>query len=177
MDEKLGNGLERPTTWPPQKKLVKILCFCLLDNHFHLLLKEIRKGGVSMFMRKLSTSMANHFNEKYKEKGSVFQGAYRSKTINDDIYLRYVSAYIQVKNAFEMFEGGTEKALKKFDAAYEWASKNPYTSLGDYAGTRASPIIDKNILGEIFNPSSYKTFSKEVVYGREGMEIQENGLE
>ena len=76
-----------------------------------------------------------------------------------------------------MFPGGIKNAIKKFDAAYEWASKNPYTSLGEYAGTRESPLIEKDILGEIFNPSSYKTFSKEVMYGRAGIEFEENGLE
>ncbi|OHA26380.1 MAG: hypothetical protein A3C06_01615 [Candidatus Taylorbacteria bacterium RIFCSPHIGHO2_02_FULL_46_13] len=166
IDENIAHTLERPKSWQPQQKIVRILSFCLLDNHFHLLLKEIKKGGISTFMQKLGTSMANHFNEKYKEKGGLFQGAYRSKTIDTDEYLRYVSVYIQVKNAFEMYKGGTASALKDFDSAYAWAGKYPYSSLGDYAGMRDSPIIEKDILGKIFSPEEYKVFSKEVMLNR-----------
>ncbi len=166
MEEKIANTLKRPAVWPTQKKVVKILCFCLLDNHFHLLLKETREDGIALFMQKLGTGMAMHFNTKYKEKGSLFQGSYRARTIQDDNYLQYVSAYIQVKNAFEIFKGGIENATKQFEKAYAWASKYPYTSLGDYAGTRESPVIDKDILGEIFTPAEYKVFSKDMILGR-----------
>ena len=122
--------------------------------------------------------MTQHFNTKYGEKGSLFQGAYRARTINDDTYLRYVSVYIQVKNTFEVFKGGAEKTLRRFDTAYEWASKYPYASLGDYAETRKSPIVEKDILGKIFNPSDYKEFAKEVLLGRKGNEFfKENDLE
>lgn len=171
MDEKIADTLNRPKVWPPEKKKVRILCFCLLDNHFHLLLKEIKEGGVSTFMQKLGTSMANHFNEKYKEKGSLFQGAYRLRTIKSDTYLRAVSAYIQVKNSFELYPGGIAVALKNFNTAYAWASKYPYCSLGSYAGTLNSPIIEKDILGEIFSPAEYKSFAKDFISGRSDSNI------
>ena len=166
MDEKIAHTLLRPKSWPRQNKLVKILCFSLLDNHFHLLLKEIIDGGVSKFMHKLGIGMTKAFNEKYKEKGSLFQGAYHSKTIDTDVYLRYVSVYIQVKNSFEMYPGGIKKVLDNFDLAYDWATKYPYCSLGDYAGIKKSPIIDKDLLGEIFTPREYKTFAEDFMFGR-----------
>jgi len=122
-----------------------------------------------MFMQKLGTSMANHFNEKYKEKGSLFQGPFRSRTINDDTYLRYGSAYIQVKNAFELFPEGPLIAGNNFEKAYAWATSSPYTSLGNYAGARESPIIDKDILGEIFTPAEMKSFVKDFIEGRQNI--------
>ena len=71
-----------------------------------------------------------------------------------------------MKNAFEDYPGGMEKALKEFDKAYEWAVKDPYNSLGDYAGERNSPIIGKGILGEMFpTPESYKEFAKQCMLG------------
>ena len=158
--------LNRPASWPTQKKLVNILCFCLLDNHFHLLLKEVREGGISMFMQKLGSSMARHFNLKYKEKGSLFQGAYRARTIKEDSYLRYVSAYIQVKNTFEVINKGRLDIIKEFDTLYDLASKHLYSSLGSYTSSRLSPIIDKDILGELYTPRDYKIFAKEVMFGR-----------
>ena len=160
--------------WPPRKPIVKILAFSLMENHFHLLLKEIQKGGISLFMRKLGTGMAGYFNKKYQEVGSLFQGSYKARRVKDDLYLKYLSVYIQVKNPFENYPSGLQEALKHFDKAYTWAIKDPYCSLADYAGVRNSPIIDKDLLGEIFpDPKKYKEFtrqclSKEDLEGRLG---------
>ncbi len=170
IDEQLVQTLDRPTMWPEQKKLVNILCFCLQDNHFHLLIKEIREKGTSTFMQRIGTGMAACFNAKYSEKGALFQGAYKSRTIGNDTYLRYVSAYIQVKNAFEIFPGGLNKASKNFEKAFKWASIYPYTSLGSYVGKSNSPILEKEILGDIFSPDEYKGFARDFIEGRTGLE-------
>lgn len=181
MNEKMADTLNRPATWPKQKKIVKILCHSLLDNHFHLLLQEIQEGGVALFMKKLGVGMTGSFNQKYKERGSLFQGAYRSRTVEDDAYLRYVSVYIQVKNSFELYPGGIKEAFANFNKAYNWAANNPYCSLGNYAGFRESPLIDKNLLGEIFTPSEYKSFSKDFMEGHlskiEGKDKFEEGAD
>ncbi|MEK7121798.1 MAG: transposase [Patescibacteria group bacterium] len=166
MDEKISNTLARVPTWPNQKKIVNILGYCLLDNHFHLLLKEIIAGGVSRFMHKLGIGMTKAFNEKYQEKGTLFQGAYHSKTVTDDEYLKYVSVYIQVKNAFELYPGGIKKAMDNFEMAYEWATRYPYYSLGDYARVRKSPLIDMDLLEEMFTPKEYKSFAYDCMVGR-----------
>ena len=110
----VGGLFYRPPEWPPQEPLVKIVCFALMPNHLHLLLKETRKNGISTFMKKLGQSMTNHFNLKYKTTGSIFQGAYKGKIINTDEYLRYVAVYIMVKNPFELFPGGLKTPPKPF---------------------------------------------------------------
>ncbi len=151
-----------PLNWPPRDRLVKIIAFALLGNHFHLLLKELREGGIATFMHRFGTGMATHFNAKYQESGRLFQGPYKAKIIEEDLYLKYLSVYIQVKNVFEIYPGGYEKAITEFDKAYDWAVKYPYCSLGDYAGSRNSPIIDKDILGEMFpGPEEYKEFARQ----------------
>lgn len=165
MDENIANTLKRPTAWPKQKKIVNILCHTLLDNHFHLLLQEIQEGGISKFMQKLGMGMTRGFNQKYKEQGSIFQGAYKSKTVEDDAYLRYVSVYIQVKNSFELYPDGIKEACANFDKAYDWVANYPYCSLGNYAGLRESLLVDKDILGEIFTSAEYKVFSRDFITG------------
>ena len=65
-----------------------------MPNHFHLLLEETEEGGISKFMQGLCVSMSKHFNIKYEEKGSLFQGAFKSRTINDDYYLDLIHVYI-----------------------------------------------------------------------------------
>ena len=151
-----------PEEWPPREPIVKILAFSLMENHFHLLLKEIQKGGISLFMRKLGTGMAGSFNKKYQEVGALFQGAYKAKRVESDLYLEYLSVYIQVKNPFENYPGGFQEAVRHFDKAYAWAAKDPYCSLADYAGLRNSPIINKDLLGKIFpDPKEYKEFARQ----------------
>lgn len=149
---------DRPMSWPEQKKIVRILGFSLLTNHFHLLLEEIVEGGIPKFLQRIGTAMSKYFNEKYKERGSVFQGPYKSRTIDTDTYLIYASAYVQVKNAFDMYKGGMKAAMTDFDQAYEWARNDPYTSLGDYAGMHDRPILDKEVLAERYTPREYRIF-------------------
>jgi len=152
---------DRPDSWPEQKKIVRILGFSLLTNHFHLLLEEIVDGGMSKFLQRIGTAISKRFNEKYAEKGSLFQGPFQSRTIDTDIYLTYASAYVQVKNAFDMHKGGIKLAITDFDRSYEWALNYPYTSLGDYAGIHNRPIIDKEMLTKRYTPEEYKAFCRD----------------
>ncbi|MDO8659512.1 MAG: transposase [Candidatus Parcubacteria bacterium] len=151
-----------PLNWPEKDPLVKILCYCLVSNHFHLLLKEIRQRGISKFMHKLGLGYTNFFNLKYREVGRVFQGPYKVKVIEDQRYLEYLCAYIQVKNVLELFPGGLEAATKNPEEATRFVDNYSFSSHQDYAGLRESLIIDKDVLGEIFpTPGEYKKF----VYG------------
>lgn len=157
-----------PKDWPGREPLVKILCYCLMPNHFHLLLQEIREGGVSKFMQKLGIGYTNYFNLKHKETGKVFQGAYKSRTVKENqFYLEHLSVYIQVKNVLELFPGGTEEALKNIDKALEFAEIYKFSSFPDFIGKRNSLIIDKGIFEEIFStPESYKKFAREIIESR-----------
>jgi len=155
-----------PLNWPERKPIVKIICFTLLGDHFHLLLKEIKEGGITMFMRKLGTGMTNYSNTKYHETGRIFQGAYKARLVDNDAYLRYLSAYILVKNVFELYPGGLEKAAREFDKSFDFALKYSFCSLADFAGDRRSSIIDKDLLGELFPTSKiYKEFARDCILG------------
>ena len=140
-DKKIAHTFERPSSWPEKEPIVRILAFSFMENHFHVLFKEIKEKGISTFIQRLGTGMANHFNVKYKQEGSLFQGPYKAKTVKDDNYLRCVAAYIMVKNPFELYAGGLDAAIRKFDDAYEWASGYAYASLMEYAGKREAPFI------------------------------------
>jgi putative transposase len=155
----------RPSEWPKQKNIVHIIAFCLLTNHFHLLLEETREGGISKFMQRLGTGMAYRYNLKYKEHGSIFQGSFRSRTIDRDNYLRYVIAYIQLKNTLDMYKG-TWTSTRAFERAYTWACSYPYASLGDHVGTCKRPIIERDFLVELFAPATFKEFGRDFIEGR-----------
>ena len=156
----------RLDSWPKRKPIVRILAYTLMPNHIHLLLKEIRDGGISEFMRKLGQSMSNHHNEKYTQHGSIFQGSYRGRTVESDEYLRCVAAYIMAKNTFEIYpRGGLKGATEHFGDAWKWGTAYSFSSLGDYAGVRKSPILERDILGETFSPRTFKLFCRDVIEG------------
>lgn len=74
--------------------IVKILCYCLNPNHYHLIIKQTVENGISNYMKKLGTGYTNYFNKKYKRSGSLFQGRFKAKHIKSSYYLEYLFAYI-----------------------------------------------------------------------------------
>ena len=137
---------ERPLDWPERAPLVRILAWVLMPNHFHLLLEEVEEGGIAKFMQRLCGSMSAHFNAKYDEKGSLFQGGYKGRTVADDNYLGLLAPYIMVKNVFELYPGGLNKALKEFEKAWQWGvGSYEFSSLPEYAGVRAWPITERGV--------------------------------
>jgi putative transposase len=56
----------------PRNKLVEIIAFCFMPNHIHLLLRQIKDGGVTKFMSKFGTGYSGYFNKKYGRRGHVF---------------------------------------------------------------------------------------------------------
>jgi putative transposase len=161
---KLSHPFVRPEHWPERNPLVRLLAWVLQDNHFHLLVQEIRDGGTAKFMQRLGGSMTAAHNAKYSETGSLFQGAYKSKTVDEDIYMRYLAFYIQVKNVLEQRPGGLQRAIAEFDRAWEWAVSFPYSSLGIYeleSSPAATVTVDKTFLSEMF--PNREAFKKEAL--------------
>jgi len=155
---------ERPEHWPEREPLVHILAWTLLSNHFHLLLEEICENGTAKFMQRLCGSMSAASNAKYSETGSLFQGSYKSRTVDDDVYLRHLAFYIQVKNVLDMYPGGLTRALKEFDKAWDWALRYRYSSLSAYAFGTDSPIIDKKFLAGLYpNQAAFKDEAYEML--------------
>ena len=158
--------------WPnalgERSPMVSILAFVIMPNHFHLILKEIKEGGISDFMHKFSMGHSKFINAKYGETGILFQGSFRSNILDTDEYLRRCAVYVMVKNTFELYpNGGLIGAIKDFEGAWKWGINYPFSSLGDYANMKNSPILDKDLLGEIFNSAKeFKEFSKDYLLGR-----------
>lgn len=167
---KLGM-FERPKSWPARRPLTRILAWVLMPNHFHLLLEETRASGVAKFMQRLCGSMSAHFNAKYEEKGTLFQGGYKGKTISEDRHLRQIIPYIMVKNVFELYPGGYAKAVKEFDRAWQWGvNEYPFSSLPAYIRKSDFPIVEKGIIKEIFPTiGKFKSHAREMITNRKNI--------
>ena len=156
-----------PEAWGERSPIISILAFSIMPNHLHLMVKEVIEGGMSKFMHRVSMGYSKFINEKYEESGSLFQGPFKSRLIEEDIDFRNLAVYVMVKNPFELYPGGLRQAIEHFDDAYERLADDPLSSLGAYAGTHVSPIITKDLLGELFEtPESFKEFARETMLYR-----------
>jgi len=151
-----------PEAWGEREPIVSILAFSIMDNHLHLLIKEIVEGGTSKFMHRVSMAYSKFINEKYEESGSLFQGAFKSRLVEEDTDFRNLAVYVMVKNPFELYPGGLQCAIEHFNDAYKQAATDSFNSLGVYAGVKESPVIAKDLLGELFEtPKIFKEFARE----------------
>ncbi len=75
---------------------IQLLAYCLMPNHFHMMLYQISEDGVTQLMRRLCTGYAMYFNDRYKRVGPLFQGTYKACLINKDDYLHHISRYIHL---------------------------------------------------------------------------------
>lgn len=163
----LGLGV-RPENWPERKPLCDLLAWALLPNHFHLIVREISKGGIAKFMQRLCGSMSSYSNLKHKEKGSLFQGAYIGRTadLRGDIYLKNLFVYVLVKNVFESHPKGFMYALSNFDSTFEWGLKHSYSGLSEFMLT-TDIICSKDSLAICFeSPQEFRSYAKEVMLHR-----------
>lgn len=145
----------------PRKLLVKILAFCLMPNHFHLLLQQIRDGGIVKFMQKLGTGYTMYFNKLRERVGPLFQGKFKAVLVDEEAHFLHLPYYIHL-NPLDLkfpewrnYGGSTSldwKGATKFLEKYRWSS---YL---DYIGKKNFPsVTQREFLTEFFGgPEQYK---------------------
>ena len=82
-----------------EKTIVNIGIYCLMPNHFHILVREKIENGISTYMRKLLTGYSMYFNKKYKRTGKLYEGVFKSTHVSNDNYLKYLYSYIHLNPA------------------------------------------------------------------------------
>lgn len=116
------------------KPLVAILAYSLMPNHFHIVVREITEGGISIFMMKLLTAYSMYFNVRYERSGPLFVRPFRSEHVDNDVYFRYLFAYIHL-NCVELFEKKwKENGIKNYKGAKEFLENYRYSSYQDFCG-------------------------------------------
>ena len=125
---------------------IELTCFCLMSNHFHLILGEKREGGISKFMQRLSDAYTKYFNTRHRRVGHLFGGKFQSIYIDSDAYLKYLSAYIHL-NPHEL------KQWRKKEINYPWSSFQDYVS-----ENRWKPFLNPDILLNDFDSREYRNF-------------------
>ena len=160
--------------------LVAIGAWVLMPNHFHLIISPIpgiaesesQENNVSRFLRKLSLSFSKYINKKYLRSGTLFQGPYKAKHINTDIYLKYLFSYIHLNPVKLIQNDWKEKGIHdkkgaiEFLDSYQWSSYTDFllrdreakavisrTHFPDYFGTKQK-FLDEIFDWVRFNPDT-----------------------
>ncbi len=75
---------------------IELLGYCLMENHYHILLYQEEKGTMTHLMRSIMTSYSSYFNKKYDLSGPLFESRYKASLVSSDAYLMHISRYIHL---------------------------------------------------------------------------------
>lgn len=129
-------------------RLAKILCFCLMPNHFHLLLKQTKENGISKLVANLQNSYTRYLNLKNKRLGPLFQGVFKVIRIETEEQFVHVSRYIHLNP----YSSLVIKTLGEIEE-YAWSSFREYLH-----PSKNQICFSKEILNFFKNPKEYKKF-------------------
>ncbi|MCX6754967.1 MAG: transposase [Candidatus Nomurabacteria bacterium] len=112
--------------------LVDIGAYCLMPNHFHILIHEKIEGGISKYMHKLLTAYTMYFNKRYERTGKLYEGVFKSKYVNSDKYLKYLYSYIHLNPAKLIDINWKENKGRDLKKLLEYIFSYNYSSLKEY---------------------------------------------
>ena len=132
--------------------LVDIGAYCLMPNHFHLLIRKKEPQSVSIFMKKLSTAYSMYFNAKNSRTGKLFESVFKNSHANSDQYLKYLFAYIHLNPLKLLQPDWKENGIRDRELATNYLRNYEFSSHTDYSGTdrETSLILNKLSFPEYF---------------------------
>jgi putative transposase len=144
-------------SFPNYSNRLELNAFCLMPNHFHLLIYQRQQGVMTQFMRSLLTSYSMYFNKKYKRSGPLFESRYKASLISDDAYLEHITRYIHLNpQLWQQYE---------------------YSSLPYYLHQISDDWIRTKRIDERFStPNEYLQFVQDYVQNKEMLDILKHEL-
>lgn len=134
-----------------QGRYVELVGFCIMPNHYHLLIRELAEGGIARYMQRIGNAYTKYTHAKYGSSGHTFQGRYQTSHVKDSEYLMHLSAYIH-RNPREL------KSWKGREIEYPWSSYQDYMKENRWGGLLAQEVILDQFEGT--KQSNYADFVK-----------------
>lgn len=161
-----------------RKLLVDIHAFCLMPNHYHLLLSPRVEGGISKFMKKVNMGYAKYFNIKNGRKGALFESRYKSILIEDESHFMYLPHYIHLNPLDLHMPEWRERKLRSVTGAIKFLENYRWSSFPDYIGQKNFPsITNRDFLLEVFGGmDKYKNRVEEFLKDLNLAELGASGL-
>lgn len=137
---------------PP--KSFDLISYCLMPNHFHLLIRQNTDLPITQLISKLCTSYSKYFNKKYNRVGSIFQDKFKAVRVDKNEQLLWTSCYIH--------ENPRKAEIVKNLSDYEWSSYPDFL--------KDNSLCKKEvILGQFIDPKKYLECFNNPKIGREIM--------
>jgi len=132
--------------------IVAIGAYCIMPNHFHLIVTELGTGGISRFMQKVSTAYAMYYNKKYKRTGVLFEGKFKAKHCDSDEYLKYLFSYIHLNPVKLIDPRWKEVGIKNKEESIHYLKNYIHSSFLDYMGEESprNKVINRALFPEYF---------------------------
>jgi len=122
-------------------KLVEVLAFCIMPNHLHLLLRQLKEGGIIKFMLKLGAGYGGYFNRKYNHEGHVFQKRFTAVHIKNEEQLKTVFVYIHTNPISLIEPKWKEIGIKNPEKCIQFLEEYRWSSYLDYIGKKSFPSV------------------------------------
>src|SRR3989344_3794106 len=152
--KKIAEGnLELPDR---QEHLVHILSYCLMPNHYHLLVVQVVDDGIRRFMHKFGTAYTMYFNAVYERVGPLFQGVFKAVNVNQQEQLSYIPHYIHanVLDTDTRFSGWRNGKIADTKKAIEYLRSYQWSSYRYFAIAKEDLVIDEEGVSEFFEDRS-----------------------
>ncbi|OGI89911.1 hypothetical protein A3A95_01140 [Candidatus Nomurabacteria bacterium RIFCSPLOWO2_01_FULL_39_18] len=140
-------------TFDREETIIDIGAYCLMPNHFHVLVREKVKNGISKYMLKLMTGYSMYFNKKYKRTGKLYEGVFKSIHANKDTYLKYLYSYIHLNPAKLIDKNWKENKSRNTKNLLKYVFTYPYSSTKEYVEEKF----------KILNPVRFPSYFKKLI--------------
>lgn len=143
-------------------RCVRITSYCLMPNHYHLLLQQLRDKGISTFMHRIGVSYGTYFNKKNDRTGRLFSSTYHAVPIESTGQLLHIARYIHL-NPLDLFAKNWKAfGVPSIDNAMRFLASYPWSSYRYFIGLEHPAFVDAGIYQELFtHHADYVSFTKD----------------
>ncbi|NQT28386.1 MAG: transposase [Candidatus Omnitrophica bacterium] len=148
-----------------ERNIVKIIAYCFMPTHMHLILKQLKPNGISIFMSNVCNSYTRYFNVKTKRRGPLWESRFKNILVKTDEYLLHLTRYLHLNPA-------TARLVKKPED-WEFSSYNEFLGRAN----KEKKLCSYSDLLKI-NPKDYRKFvNSRINYQRKLAKIKKLFLE
>lgn len=133
--------------------LIEIYAYCLMPNHYHLLVKELLENGIRKFIANMQNSYAKYFNTKRKRQGSLFTEMFKNVRVEDEEQFVHLARYIHL-NPLTTYVISKKEELDTY----------PWSSFPGYFNNSPTEFLETNTLLSLYKANKdLETFTKDQI--------------
>ncbi len=136
-------------------RLVDIVAYCLLDNHFHLFVRQRIERGVEQFLRKLLSGYTRYFNLTRNRRGVLFQSRSKIAHVLQATYFDHVSRYIILNSLDKVDKQWREHGVKDIAKMRKELTAYLYSSFQGIVNKNLDPILSDDLIDEIIDRKNF----------------------